>query len=97
MRQDLYSFILYHQKIKWKTHLIIWILIPPTGKNPRIPCVLAIFEIAPNVEEYSPVCNFCFTTSYGTLEKDATVFPIAAAAAILNVLSVASEGNFSYL
>lgn len=44
-----------------------------------------------NVEEYSPVCNFCFTTSYGTREKEATVFPIAAADATVKVFNVDSD------
>lgn len=52
-----------------------------------------------NVDEYSPVCSFCFTTSYGTRENDAIVFPIAAAEAIdivRNVSSALAEDGSAY-
>jgi hypothetical protein len=57
----------------------------PIGKNDLIPEVCHIFVRACTVEEYCPVCKLCFTTSYGTLEKEATVFPIAADRATENV------------
>lgn len=65
----------------------------PNGKNDRIPDVCHIFDKASIVDEYCPVCNDCLTTSYGTLENDATVFPMAADRAIENVCSVLSEKN----
>mmetsp|Transcript_32179 Transcript_32179/g.76925 ORF Transcript_32179/g.76925 Transcript_32179/m.76925 type:complete len:117 (+) Transcript_32179:1877-2227(+) len=65
--------------------------IPPSGKNALSPDSFHIDCIAVTVDEYLPVCKFCFTTSYGTLENEATVFPIAAEHAMEIVLSDSSE------
>jgi len=64
---------------------------PPNGKNPRIPSDRNIAARAVLVFGYFPVCNRCFTTSKGTREKEAKVFPIAADAAIPIVVAALSE------
>ena len=64
---------------------------PPMGKKALMPPVDAICLKACTVDAYSPVYSFCLTTSYGTLENDATVFPIAAEEAIAKVLAPVLE------
>ena len=66
---------------------------PPIGKKALMPPVLAMWIRAVMVDEYSPVWSFCLTTSYGTREKEATVLPMAAEAAMVKVLAADGDSD----